>query len=116
MQLPLPHNHSGSLTQSQLVYERLTGLLFLAFKIETDDKFYLFMDFCLKYQWVLFKLNAQGWVEAMEVYNQELTALNTMRGITTIPKNPHALIDKLGEMEREILLRIARNNFVCKSI
>lgn len=46
-------------------------------------------------------------------YNRRLEALCKSKGLAFIPKNPRALLDKLGEVEPKVADRISRQDFKC---
>ena len=47
-------------------------------------------------------------------YNIRLERANAARNIKTVPKSPWTLVDKLGEMEATILMRLSKGDFACK--
>ena len=58
-------------------------------------------------------MNIQHWVKAFHDYNNALEKKNKETGLTTVRKNPLALVEKLGEIEKNILRRLLRGNFTC---
>lgn len=67
-------------------------------------------------QWASFRMTPFDWVCAASLYNTELQKLNRERGRALVMKTPRALMEKLGELEPDILGRIATDNYSCKSL
>jgi len=74
------------------------------------------MDMRRENKWVSFGMSAKRWVEATDLYNSRLIQQRMSRRLSTIPKNPRALFEKLGDVESQILERLATSNFRSKHI
>lgn len=72
------------------------------------------MNLRVKNQWVSYKMTAFDWVCAASEYNAEIDGLNTRFGKSMPMKTPRALMDKLGEIEAQILQRISADDYTCK--
>lgn len=81
--------------------------------ITTAVEFFLFMDMRVEFQWVSFSMTSRRWIVATEEYNARLEVLNKKQGLSTVKKNPRALLDKLGEIETKVSARIFSKNYTC---
>jgi hypothetical protein len=61
-------------------------------------------------------MSPRQWATATNEYNAHLEALAKSSKLPFIPKNPCALMDKLGEIEPKICDRLMRKDFQCKSL
>ena len=113
--LPLPTDDS-SLSRSQLLFKLGTQINPLSLTISTDEEYFLFMEMRRENKWVSFGMSAKRWVEATDLYNSRLIQQRMSRWLSTIPKNPRALFEKLGDVESQILERLATSNFKSKQI
>lgn len=111
--LPLPGG-PPSYTRSQRLYTKLTGLSFDVFTIRGNTEYYLFMNMRDEKKWASFRLTTQEWTKMAKEYNIRLERANAARNIKTVPKSPWTLVDKLGEMEATILMRLSKGDFACK--
>jgi hypothetical protein len=102
------------LTRSERLFSTMTKTNIQSLAISNSDEFYLFMDMCAENGWALFKMNLRLWVIATCEYNLQLEALNQMKNIPTIHKNPLALINLLGKIKPKISTWILTSNFLCK--
>jgi hypothetical protein len=105
----------GSLTRSQLVFSLATDINPQSLSILTCDEFFLFMDMHCEQGWASFKMTSHKWVLATNAYNERLQQIYASKGQQFIRKKPHALMDKLGNVEQVIAQCIATNNYCCKS-
>lgn len=72
------------------------------------------MEMRAEFQWASFNMTSRKWVAATETYNLRLEELCKAKGAVAMKKNPRALMDKLGQIEPKIAVRIATGNFICK--
>lgn len=114
--LPLPlSSTSDTLTRSQRLFQIHTSLNPNSLKISADQEFYLFMELREKFQWVSYRMTSLSYVEAAHVYNVAMEDLWRKKGLPPpARKNPRAILDKLSEVENQILDRIVRKDFVCE--
>ena len=111
---PLPLS-SLSLTRSQLIFSAATSINARSLSVERGDEFYLFMDMRETHQWSSFTMNSQKWVAATKLFNEALAQNRKSRGLLpVIKKNPRALMEKLGEIEANVMKRLVTKNFTCK--
>lgn len=110
--LPLPDGPLG-LTQSEQIFTLATGQHPQSLRIDYGDEFYIFMRLRAEKKWWTCGMSPQTYVECTSVYNCELLGLARTKGHTFVPKNPRALYDKLGDIEKSILTRIQKNSFKC---
>lgn len=111
---PLPLS-SLSLTRSQLIFSAATSINARSLAIEHGDEFYLFMDMRETHQWSSFTMNSQKWVAATKLFNEALAQNQKAKGLSTaIKKNPRALMEKLGEIEANVMKRSVTKDFTCK--
>lgn len=111
--VPLPVA-GPALTRSEALFSKLTALDARALKISGDAEFFLFMNMRAEHQLASFAMNTFKWVKMTEEYNKRLVAANGNR-VMTIRKHPRALIETLESVEKQILSRVARQDFVCES-
>lgn len=112
VRLPLP-NDQAKLTRSQRLFLVATTIHPQSLTIGEGNEFFIFMELRQEQQWASFTMNPPKWVMAARDYNTRLEARNRRDGLPTVPKNPRALIHKLGEIEPKILDRLAKGDFVC---
>ena len=99
---PLPLSPSG-LTHSKLIFSAATSINPQSLVIAGGEEFYLFMDLHATHQWASFGMNSQKWVTVTCLFNEAFITQQHAKGISDIvKKNPHALMDKLGEIEPKI--------------
>jgi hypothetical protein len=113
-QLPLPETAPGSnLTRSQQLFSFATKIHPFSLSIVRGDEFFLFMDMRAEQQWTSYNMTSHRWVTATNTYNSRLEALAKSHNQVFIPKNPRALMEKLGEIEPKISDRLIRDDFRC---
>jgi hypothetical protein len=110
---PLSLPPSSKLTRSQLLFSVATRIDPRSLSISTSDEFFLFMDMRAEEGWVSFSMTTRKWIHAAQAYNERLEKLYQSNNLSTIKKNPRALVDKLGEIEQTIMNRIATANYMC---
>jgi len=111
---PLPLS-SLLLTRSQLIFSAATSIDARSLAIERGDEFYLFMDMRETHQWSSFTMNSQKWVTAAKLFNEALARNRKSKGLSpAIKKNPRALMEKLGEIEANVVKRLVTKDFTCK--
>jgi hypothetical protein len=111
--LPLPPT-TTKLTRSEQLFSAATRVNPKSLTIDSGDEFFLFMELRREEQWTSYGMTSHKWVEAANTYNRRLQTVNQSKGLPTIPKNPRALMDKLGEIEPKIINRLTQKNFVCE--
>jgi len=74
-------------------------------------EFFLFMDMRAEFKWVSHKMTPRTWVIATDKYNERLIK---KQGTDTVPKNPRALLRKLGEMEPKLMDKIIKQDYSSK--
>jgi hypothetical protein len=87
----------------------------LSLSISKGNEFFLFMDMRAEQQWTSYGTSPRQWAKATNEYNTRLEALAKSSKFPFIPKNPRALMDKLGEIEPKISDRLLRQDFQCQS-
>ncbi|EIW64988.1 uncharacterized protein TRAVEDRAFT_159779 [Trametes versicolor FP-101664 SS1] len=110
----LPSPTISGLTRSQRLFSVATGVdpRSLSFPRNADaEEYFLFMRLRKEQQWASFRMTPFDWVCAASLYNTELQKLNRERGRALVMKTPRALMEKLGELEPDILGRIATDNY-----
>ncbi|KAJ3474317.1 hypothetical protein NLI96_g12526 [Meripilus lineatus] len=100
---------------SRQLYAKLTGIPISTFKIEHGPEFFLFMEMRANGNWIAHKISPRSWIRLTQEYNDALEVKNTSLGLLTIRKNPRALMEKQGEVEKIILGRLAARNFASSS-
>ncbi|KAJ7707568.1 hypothetical protein B0H17DRAFT_853971, partial [Mycena rosella] len=108
--LPLPAQTDPTvprLTRSARLFLAGTGTNPKSLEIFRGSEFFLFMNMREELRWKSSDMTSRKWVEATALYNEHL-------GSGSVAKRPRALSEKLGEVERTILNRIATNNFQCE--
>lgn len=114
-QLPVQPELSG-LTPTQRLFSASTRIDARSLQIASDSEFILFMDMRQEEQWVGHSMTPHKYAEATRKYNARLEQLAKMdRSLTYVAKNPRALLDKLVSIEKQVLSRIATQNFKCES-
>ncbi|KAJ7026258.1 hypothetical protein C8F04DRAFT_1268296 [Mycena alexandri] len=109
---PLPRsNLFPTLTRSQQLFQSLTGTDPRSLKIHKGAEFFLLMDMRVQLQLKSFEMTPKRWVEFTDAYNLRLETLPKVAGHTFVAKNPRALLEKIGEVEGQIISRIAKNDF-----
>lgn len=112
--LPLPAGPGlQGLTRSQRLFALVTGVNPLSLTVGRGEEFFLFMRLREQHQWRTFSMTSHRYVEATHLYNVGLERLAPVYGLTFVPKNPRALLNKLGEIEGMILKRIYKQDFMC---
>ncbi|KAI0694289.1 hypothetical protein BC835DRAFT_1274738, partial [Cytidiella melzeri] len=113
--LPLPDDMLG-LTPSARLFKIHTNIDPTSLKISGDVEYFLFMDLRAKHHWASHRMTSTSYVEATHNYNEALVAAYQNKSShPPSKKNPRAIMDKLGEIEGEVLERLARNDFKCES-
>ncbi|KAI0682818.1 hypothetical protein BC835DRAFT_1297855 [Cytidiella melzeri] len=103
------------LTPSERLFKVQTKIDPTLLKISSDIEYYLFMDLRAEHCWASHQMTSTLYVKATQCYNNALAAAyhnNSSR--PPVKKNPQAIMEKLGDIEAEVLDRLARNNFVGK--
>ncbi|PIL32659.1 hypothetical protein GSI_05363 [Ganoderma sinense ZZ0214-1] len=115
--LKLPAVYITGKTRSQRIFSIKTGVDPLSTKIEADDEHDLFMTLREKCQWVSHDMNPRKYVEAASVYNIELEKQNRLNAYVsyTVRKTPRAIMDKLANVEDQVIKRLISNDFTSKS-
>ncbi|PIL26529.1 hypothetical protein GSI_12287 [Ganoderma sinense ZZ0214-1] len=115
--LKLPPVYITGKTRSQRIFSIKTGVDPLSTKIEADDEHDLFMTLREKCQWVSHDMNPRKYVEAASVYNIELEKQNRLNAYVsyTVRKTPRAIMDKLANVEDQVIKRLISNDFTSKS-
>jgi hypothetical protein len=103
------------LTRSQQLFSRVTMINPLSLSISKGNEFFLFMDMRAEQQWTSYGTSPRQWAKVTNEYNTRLEALAESSKLPFIPKNPRALMDKLGEIEPKISDRLLRQDFQCQS-
>lgn len=65
-------------------------------------------------KWVSYALTPAAWIEQTRAYNSQLVSLCNEKDLEYVPKNAKALMDKLGDIETQIIGRVRKNNYLCK--
>ncbi|KAF8573197.1 hypothetical protein K439DRAFT_1264341, partial [Ramaria rubella] len=107
----LPSPWFSGATCSERIFAITTGILPATLTIGTGDNFFLFMDLHVEKRWVSYEMTAQKWVNATTEYNICWKHKCQENGTIFVSKNPHVLIDKLGEMEIRITERIQKDDY-----
>ncbi|KAJ7157749.1 hypothetical protein C8R46DRAFT_909000, partial [Mycena filopes] len=105
--LPLPGQLDSTtprLTRSEILFARTTGVNPKSLEIGRGKEFFLFVDMRCELGWKSSDMTSKKWLDATALYNERL-------GDAGVPKRPRALSDKLGELERMVLTRIATKSF-----
>jgi hypothetical protein len=71
------------------------------------------MDMRAEAGWVSFGMTSRKWALATLDYNERLEKVCQSKNLSTNKKNPRALVEKLGEIERIIMNRLATGNYKC---
>ena len=79
---------------------------------DDDDEFYLFMDLRAQLGWASSKLTCALWVEATSIYNAALEKKKP----GAFRKTPRALVEKLAQVEKQVIHRKKNNNYICEQI
>ena len=111
--LPLPVRHP-ELTRSQLIFSISTSIDPRSLAIERKDEFFLFMEMRAEHQWASFSMTCRKWVTATSSFNTQLEERQKGGNLEIVKKNPRALMDKLAEVEQQIIQRFTTGNFTCK--
>ena len=73
------------------------------------------MDMWETHQWSSFTMNSQKWVAATKLFNEALAQNQKAKGLSTaIKKNPCALMEKLREIEANVMKQLVTKDFTCK--
>ncbi len=115
--LALPFTPSSSkLTPSERLFHLSTLVNPQALKIGESLEFFTFMDLRASEKWTSFAMTSHMWVKATVRYNTTLADRCRAQGLEVPPpKLPRALVDKLHDVEGQIVKRIATNNYACTS-
>lgn len=112
--LPVQPELSG-LTPTQRLFSAATRIDTRSLEITSRPEFILFMDMRREEQWATHHMSPPKYAEATAKYNTRLEGLaKTDHALTFVAKNPRALLDKLVSIEKQVLQRIATQNFKCK--
>ena len=111
--LPLPVRHP-ELTRSQLIFSISTSIDPRSLSIKRKDEFFLFMEMRAEHQWASFSMTCRKWVTATSSFNTQLEERQKGGNLEIVKKNPRALMDKLAEVEQQIIQRSTTGNFTCK--
>ncbi|THH23181.1 hypothetical protein EUX98_g7992 [Antrodiella citrinella] len=119
-QLPPPKGECGPLTRSQRIFKFRTTTDARALAIGGGEfykhEWFLFMLMRLENGWQSFNMGSSEIVHATEQYNDRLSRENIRRGIlSTVPKTPRTVLNKLGEVEDICTKRIKTQNFKSSS-
>ncbi|OBZ70789.1 hypothetical protein A0H81_09131 [Grifola frondosa] len=109
--IPPPVDELKALTRSKRLFRACTGIDVRALRIETDIEYYLFMDMRYEGRWASFSMTSCKWVTVTAEYNAKLAEKLTGTEANIIPKNPRALIDKLGKVEALVIDKISHNDY-----
>ncbi|THH31610.1 hypothetical protein EUX98_g2599 [Antrodiella citrinella] len=120
--LPLPaHIARRAFTPTELLFSLATNIDTRSLKIGEDDEFYLFMELRKIYGWSSFGMTTTRWAQATIEYNNRLQVIRDdaarRNGLLTRPivkKSPKALIEKILNVEKNVLVRLKTRNFVSK--
>lgn len=102
------------LTRSERLFSVATQVDIRSLTISGDSEFYLFMEMRAERKWASFRMNSHKWVVETDEYNKRLEAKNQQSSLSTVKKNPRALLEKLIAIEAAVLRRLATQNFTCK--
>ncbi|THH00532.1 hypothetical protein EW026_g2009 [Hermanssonia centrifuga] len=81
-------------------------------QLNSDIEFYTFMDLRFEQGWATYNMNSRKYVEATDLYNNQLVQANEAKGIKlTIKKRPRAIADKLALIEAMCSQRIIAGNY-----
>ena len=58
-------------------------------------------------------MTSHRWAAATDIYNWALACQNAAQGLPVVKKKPHALMEKLGDIEPKIIERIQAGNYKC---
>ena len=72
------------------------------------------MDMRAERQWASFSMTCRKWVNATNIFNTQLEERRKGENLDVVKKNPRALMDKLAEVEQQIIQRLTTENFACK--
>ena len=120
-ELLLPRPTISGQTPSQRIFSVASGINARALRISRDDsekmEFWLFMELREEQKWVSFKMTPFDWICATSLFNTRLEELYRAKGHGTSPvlKVPRALMEKLGDIERDILVRLVMQDFMGES-
>ena len=118
LNLPKP-NLSGQM-RSQRLFSVATGIDPRSLRISNDPsevtEFFLFMQLREERQWASFRMTPFNWLCATSLFNTKLEEAYLAKGYTATPvlKAPRALMEKLGDIEQRILVRLTTQDFMCK--
>ena len=110
---PLPLPRHPELTRSQLIFSIATSTDPRSLTIERKDEFFLFMDMRTEYRWASYSMTCRKWVTATGIFNTRLEEKREGENLEFVRKNPCALMDKLSEVEQQVIQRVATGNFAC---
>lgn len=113
---PVPAPPAASkLTRSQLLFTLDTGIDARSLVLARGIEFFIFMELRDKNKWTSFSMNPRKWAIATAEYNKRLVMECSKKGLPVpVPKNPRALVEKLGQVEAEVLKRVATGNYRCR--
>ena len=111
----IPTPDIQGMTRSQRVFSVATGIdpRTLTFSRSDSGEFFLFMRLRDQLKWASFRMSPFDWICATHAFNTEIEMLNQkdLRTVRSL-KVPRALMEKLGDVERDILARLSEQNFV----
>ena len=114
---PLPLPQHPELTRSQLIFSIATSIDPHSLAIERKDEFFLFMDMRAEDQWASFSMTCRKWVNATNIFNTQLEEQRKGENLDVVKKNPRPLMDKLAEVEEQIIQWLTTENFaVCTAL
>ncbi|PIL34349.1 hypothetical protein GSI_03124 [Ganoderma sinense ZZ0214-1] len=113
----LPSTVIVGLTRSQRLFSVVTEVdpRALVFGKASSQEFFLFMELRVTHQWATFHMTPYDWVCAASTYNTAIKKLNIECGTALPLKTPHALLDKLSEVETSIFSRIRDSDYKSRS-
>lgn len=104
------------LTPSERLFTFATRIDVSSLEITVDWEFFLFMEMRGKEKWSTNRMSSHKYMEAANQFNAKLAERARSKNCTFTAKNPRAIVDKLAEVERQVLNRIATGNYKCKWI
>ncbi len=105
------------LTRSQRLFSVVTEVDRRALTFDkgaSSHEFFLFMKLRATHKWATFQMSPYNWVCAASTYNTAIKDLNRKQGTELPLKTPRALLDKLSEVEAQVVKRIRDSSYTCK--